>query len=51
MRNRRGAQMGERGQHLLAIRLERVDAQIERSATGERRALRGTLLAEHTGKM
>jgi hypothetical protein len=48
---RHGAKMRERGLRARTIRLERIDAQIERRAACERRALGGALLAEHTGKM
>ncbi len=43
--------MGERGRDPLALGLERVDAQIERRAAGERGALRRALGAEHAGKV
>ena len=45
------ARCGERVGSLVARGLERVDAQIERRAARERRALRGPLVAEHARKM
>ena len=44
-------QFGERSRGLLALGLQRVDAQIERRARGERRALLGPLVAERRGEL
>src|SRR2546426_1538714 len=43
--------MRERGDRLVAVGLERVDAQIERRPGGKRRPLLGALLAEGGGEM
>jgi hypothetical protein len=48
---RDGAEMGERGRNPLAVGLERIDAQVERRTTCERRALGCPLHAEDVGKM
>ena len=42
-----GAEMLERGQHLFALGLQRVDAQIERRAARHRGRLRHAVVAEH----
>ena len=44
-------EIGERAGGLVAVALERVDAQIERRAARERRALLRPLVAEHAGEM
>ncbi len=44
-------EVGERGGGLVALALERIDAQIERRAARQRRALGGALLAERAGEM
>ena len=43
--------IGERGGGLVAVGLERIDAQIERSAARQRRAFGGALFAEHLGEI
>ena len=45
-----GARSASASSGLVAVALERVDAQIERRARGERRALLGALVAEHAGE-
>ena len=44
------AEMPERGQHLFALGLQRVDAQIERRAARHRGGFRHTVVAEHRGQ-
>ena len=46
-----GRKIGKLGERLLARRLERVDAQVERRARGQRRAFRDALVAEGRGKL
>ena len=48
---RRGRKNGKLGGRLLACRLERIDAQVERRARGQRRAFRDALVAEGRGKL
>ena len=50
-RRRIRVEMGERRGGGGAIALERVDAQVDRRPAGERRALRGAVLAEHGGEL
>ena len=49
-RRRDGSEARQRLQHLLAIGLQRVDAQVDRGATGQRRAFLGGRLAEGAGE-
>ena len=50
-RRRRRAEMPQRGQHLLAFGLQRIDAQVERRAARHRRGFRRTVIAEDLCKM
>ena len=48
---RLGVKMRELGNDVLALGLERIDAQIERRAARKRRAFRGAFVAEHAHEM